>query len=478
VPRRRVRLEHVDEHAVEVGVREIQHQLGVTADFSPEVLAAAETAAAAPRLPRDDRTDIPFVTIDPPQAKDLDQALHVEPSRHGYRVHYAIADVAAFVRPGDPVDLEAHRRGETLYGAGSNVPLHPPVLSQGAASLSPGEERPALVWDIDLNEDGEGVAVNVRRARVRSRAKLSYAQVQVDIDAGRASSMFELLREVGELREKLEQARGGVSLPLPDQVVTGKEGRWSLDFRAPLPIERWNEQISLLTGMAAGGLMLYGEVGLLRTMPPPDSRAIRRLRRTAAALDIDWPAELAYPDFVRTLDPERPEHAAMLVACTTLLRGAGYVAFQGAVPSRPEHAALASEYAHATAPLRRLGDRYVGEICVALCADEPVPEWVRAELSGLPRTLQESGRRANAYESAVLDLVEAGLLAHRIGEVFTGTVVEVEDDDPRSGVIVIRDPAVEARVDPSGGVLPLGERIRARLVEADVTARRTRFEAQ
>jgi exoribonuclease R len=161
-----------------------------------------------------------------------------------------------------------------------------------------------------------------------------------------------------------------------------------------------------------------------------------------------------------------------------LLRGAGYVAFQGAVPSRPEHAALASEYAHATAPLRRLGDRYVGEICVALCADEPVPEWVRAELSGLPRTLQESGRRANAYESAVLDLVEAGLLAHRIGEVFTGTVVEVEDDDPRSGVIVIRDPAVEARVDPSGGVLPLGERIRARLVEADVTARRTRFEAQ
>jgi exoribonuclease R len=479
VPRRRVRLEqHLDGSAVEDGIRAIQRELDVTPGFPPEVIAAAERAAEAPRLPDDDRTDIPFVTIDPPDAQDLDQALHIERTSRGYRVHYAIADMAAFVRPGDPVDVEAHRRGETLYGAGSKVPLHPPVLSEGAASLLPAEVRPALVWVIDLNESGEGVAVSVRRARVRSRAKLSYAQVQGDIDVGRASPMFDLLREVGELRQKREQVRGGVSLPLPEQEVAGKDGRWSLGFRAPLPVEGWNEQISLLTGMAAGGLMLYGEVGLLRTMPPPESRALRRLRRTATALDIDWSDELEYPDFVRTLDPDRPEHAAMLVACTTLLRGAGYVSFDGAVPDRPEHSALASEYAHATAPLRRLGDRYVGEICVALCANEPVPEWVRTELPGLPKTLQESGRRANAYESAVLDLVEAGVLADRVGEVFTGAVVEVEHDDPRRGVIVVRDPAVEARVDSPGGVLPLGEWIRARLVEADLTARRTRFEAQ
>src|SRR3546814_220892 len=96
--------------------------------FPPEVEAAAAQAAAHPRLPSLDRTDIAFVTVDPPGAMDLDQALHVERDGDGYVVHYAIADVAAFVSPGDAVDLEAHRRGETLYGAASKIPLHPPVL--------------------------------------------------------------------------------------------------------------------------------------------------------------------------------------------------------------------------------------------------------------------------------------------------------------------------------------------------------------
>ena len=93
--------------------------------FPPGVEAAAAEAAAHPRLPALDRTDLPLVTIDPPGAMDLDQALHVARDGDGFVVHYAIADVAAFVRAGDPIDLEAHRRGQTLYGAASNIPLHP-----------------------------------------------------------------------------------------------------------------------------------------------------------------------------------------------------------------------------------------------------------------------------------------------------------------------------------------------------------------
>ena len=91
---------------------------------------------------------------------------------------------------------------------------------------------------------------------------------------------------------------------------------WSLGFRTMLPVERWNAQISLLTGMAAASLMVYARVGLLRTLPPPDSRDVQRLHRTARALNIDWPAEQLYPDFIRSLDPSVPEHAAMVVACT------------------------------------------------------------------------------------------------------------------------------------------------------------------
>ncbi len=150
---------------------------------------------------------------------DLDQAMHIERDGAGYVVHYAIADVAAFVSPGDPVDLEANRRGETLYGADSKIPLHPKVLSEGAASLLPDQVCPALLWTIKVDETGEGIDVVVERALVKSRAKLDYASVQADLDAGRAAEMFTLLKEVGELRLAREAARGGVSLPLPEQEI-------------------------------------------------------------------------------------------------------------------------------------------------------------------------------------------------------------------------------------------------------------------
>ncbi len=404
--------------------------------------------------------------------------MHIErdPEREGgYVVHYAIADVAAFVSAGDPVDVEANRRGETLYGADSKIPLHPPVLSEGAASLLPDEVRPALLWTIKVDDTGEGLDVQVERALVRSRAQLSYEAVQAEIDAGRASELMGLLQEVGELRLAREAARGGVSLPLPEQELVEEDGHWELEFRRLTPVETWNAQISLLTGMAAASLMVYARVGILRTLPPADPRDVQRLHRTARALGIDWPAEQLYPDFIRTLDPSKPTHAAMVVACTRLLRGAGYVTFNGELPEQAQHAALASEYAHVTAPLRRLVDRYAGEICVALCAGTDVPDWVVAAMGALPDTMVESGRRAHQYENAVVDLCEAELLKDRVGETFTAVVVEVDEKDPSTGDVTIQDPAIEATVSGSAD-LPLGGEVRVRLVQADPKTRKVSFE--
>src|SRR3546814_2086491 len=96
--------------------------------------------------------------------------------------------------------------------------------------------------------------------------------------------MFAVLREIGELRIRREQRRGGISLPLPEQEVRVEDGRWALEFRARHPVEDWNEQISLLTGMAAAHLMVQHRVGLLRTLPPAEPYAIERLHRTARAL--------------------------------------------------------------------------------------------------------------------------------------------------------------------------------------------------
>ncbi|HEU5036541.1 MAG TPA: RNB domain-containing ribonuclease [Nocardioides sp.] len=461
--------------ALRAGVARIQAELEVSPTFPPEVEEAAGAAARNPRLPELDRTDIELLTIDPDGARDLDQAMHVERDGDGYVVHYAIADVAAFVTPGDPVDVEANRRGETLYGADSKVPLHPTVLSEDAASLLPDQVRPALLWTIRLRADGARAGVHVERALVRSRQQLTYVEAQRVIDAGTAAGTLALLRDVGEARIRREAVRGGVSLPLPEQEIDVVGDEWRLEFREQLPVELWNAQISLLTGFAAADLMLYARVGLLRTLPPPDPRDVQRLHRTARALGIDWPAEQLYPDFVRSLDPAVPAHAAMVNACTRLLRGSGYVAFDGETPADPQHAALASEYAHVTAPLRRLGDRYAGEICLALCAGTEVPDWVRSALPGLPKTLQTSATRANTYERAVLDLVEAGVLRQRVGQELAGVVVDVDEKDPQRGVVVIQEPAVEARV-VSTAPLPLGTDVTVRLTVADVDTRTVEFE--
>src|SRR4051794_714253 len=467
--------DEVAAHSLHEGISAIQAQLKVSPDFAPEVEEAARRAAEAPRLPDLDRTDLPFVTIDPASSQDLDQALHLERDGSGYVVHYAIADVAAFVSPGDPVDLASRERGETLYGADSKVPLHPTVLSEGAASLLPGEVRPALLWTIHVDDAGDGTDVQVERARVRSTAKLDYVGVQKAVDDGTAGEVLMLLKEVGELRLQREAARGGISLPLPEQEVDVTGDQWSLEFRSMIPAETWNAQISMLTGFAAASLMVYARVGLLRTLPPPRPRDLQRLHRVARALHIEWPAEELYPDFIRSLDSRKPAEAAMITASARLLRGSGYVAFHGETPADPVHAALASEYAHVTAPLRRLGDRYAGEICVALCAGTDVPGWVLEALHDLPELMKEGGRRASQYESAVLNLVEAGVLQHRVGEMFEGVVTDVEEKDETRGTVIVQDPAVEARV-VATGTLPLGTDVDVRLTQADVHSRTVAFE--
>lgn len=456
------------------GIAGIQTELEVFPGFPEEVEAAAAAAAAAPRLPDLDRTDLPLVTIDPPGSMDLDQALHLARDGDGYVLSYAIADLAAFVTPGDPVDVEANLRGQTLYGADSKVPLHPKVLSEDAASLLPDQVRPALIWTLKLDADGSRTDVEVVRARVRSTRRLSYDEAQQEIDGGTADESLRLLKVLGELRLTREAARGGINLPTLEQEVHVEDDRFSLEFRDMLPVENWNAQMSLLTGFAAASLMVYARVGLLRTLPDPDHRDVQRLHRTARALGIEWPAELLYADLIRSLDPRVPDQAALIVASTRLLRGSGYVAFDGEVPAEPRHAGLAAEYAHVTAPLRRLADRYAAEVCVALCAGEDVPGWVHAALPELPRTMQRTGQLAARYERMVLDLVEAGVLHTRVGESFDAVVVSVDEKEPKRGTVTVREPAVEAPV-VSATPLPLGTEAQVRLTTADVTQRKVEF---
>ena len=476
MPRTRVRMTSdadgvVDGSAFTAALDAIRAEMGLPQGFSAQVLSDAERAASSPSLPDLDWTDLELVTIDPPGATDLDQAMHLERRGAGYRVRYAIADVPAFVAPGSSVDAEARRRGQTLYAPDGRIPLHPPVLSEDAASLLPGRDRPAFVWVIDLDADGQTLRTDVVRAMVRSRAQLDYAGVQRHVDAGTLDGPLQLLREVGERRIRLEQARGGASLAIPDQEVVVQGHGYELRLRPPVPTEDWNAQISLMTGMAAAQMMLAGRVGILRTMPPPDRRTLDRFQRQAAALGTPWPADLPYGDFLRGLDPKDSRQLALLHESARLFRGAGYTPFVGDVPGQVEQAAVGAPYAHVTAPLRRLVDRFGLVICEALCRGEEVPEWARAALPTLPAVMAESDRRAGALERASIDTAEATVLAGRVGDVFPAVVVDL-DEKKDDGLVQVTDPPVLGRCE---GPLELGSAVSVRLREADPATRTVRF---
>jgi len=173
----------------------LRRELELPERFPPAAQAEADRVAAGPPpLPGTDHTALTLVTIDPPTSMDLDQAMCLaRRPGGGYRVHYAIADVAAYVPARGALADETWRRGETVYLPDGNVPLHPRTLSEGAASLLPDQIRAAVVWTIDLDATGDTVAVDVTRAAVRSRAKLNYAGVQADAGRGTLPEPIALL---------------------------------------------------------------------------------------------------------------------------------------------------------------------------------------------------------------------------------------------------------------------------------------------
>jgi exoribonuclease R len=490
----------------------LRTELGLPAMFSPEVLDDARASSEKDLWAgREDRRDLPLVTIDPPGSMDLDQAVHVESTDLGYRVFYAIADVAAFVNPGGPLDAEVNKRGTTIYGPDMRTPLHPTLLSEGVASLLPDKDTPAALWTIELDARGEITWAEVKRAMVCSRERLTYGEVQASLDDGTASQSLQLLADVGRLRQARERERGGVSLDVPAQSVEQQpDGSFDLEFRSTLPVEGWNAQISLLTGISAARLMRAAGIGIFRTLPKADPRDVRRLRRTARALGIDWPKDMTYANLLPKLNSRRPAQAAFLNEATTLFRGAAYLAFGvppapdagdddptgdgsngGEAADRPGIVALpdedapdnardnapATEYAHVTAPLRRLVDRYGTEICLAYCKGDPVPDWVREALPGLPVTMSRVGRLANSFERSCIDVVEAVLLQNRVGQRFDAVVIDSDTrrrEAPFRGEVVLRSPAVRARV-TGPEELPLGEPVKVTLAEASVTDRRVGF---
>ncbi|WP_018155148.1 RNB domain-containing ribonuclease [Demetria terragena] len=455
---------------LESAFHSLRDELKLAADYPADAVREAEQAIGDVPLPDRDETGVPFFTIDPSGSMDLDQAMFLERDGEGYRVRYAIADVPAYVRPGGALDAEVRRRGQTIYFPDARIPLHPAVLSEDAVSLLPDQVRSAYVWDFRLDAAGEVSAFEVYRAQVKSVQRYDYQQVQSDVDAGTAPEGVVLLQEIGEKRIALERSRGGANLPMPDQEVTVEDGHYQMQLRPPVPSEDWNAQISLMTGMAAADLMLRAKVGILRTMPAPDEKALATFRRQAQALGVEWQKGQTYGDLLRSLDRDNGSHLALIYSATALFRGAGYTPFDGEVPKHTEQAAVAAPYAHVTAPLRRLVDRFGLVICEAVSSGTEIPAWAREALADLPDIMKSSDTLAGAAERGCVDAVEAALLSDQVGNTFDAVVVDERGDD--DVLVQLTEIPVIAVCQ---GDAELGSQVGVTVVSADIKARKVEF---
>lgn len=456
---------------------------GVDPTYPPDVLAeaaAAERLAALDDPSLVDLRQVPFVTVDSPDARDLDQALHLARDRDGFLLRYAVADASHFVGPGSALLQEALSRGASYYLPGLSVPMLPRSLSEGVISLNPGVDRRAVVFEIRLAADGACRSATLVRARVRSVRKLSYRQVQRlwDDPAGSplATAPFAgslgLLRTIGELRLAEARRRHVVSYQRREVEIRlgGERGGFTVLVRDRLPVEQCNEQVSLLCNVEGARMLLANRrrrhvQPVYRVHPAPSPEALERLERMVAAvsaarsLDWRWRRDLGEPlaDWVERL----PRSGRMSGVARALERQALLANRRSTFETAPgpHHGVGAPVYARFTAPMREVVGVFTHKEALEALAgpDAATPEAADLELrehvvaaANRARDLQRTlTKRANR---AVLDRIFGAELAAAGGHPqHRGTVLGMT---PRRLYVGLDDPPVEVKVelDPTGDV--------------------------
>lgn len=459
-------------YAAALNFRSIAEEFSVPTEFSAELHQEAAQATDRFADRRVDKRDIEFVTIDPASSKDLDQAVCITATEQGFRVHYAIADVAAFIAPGSALEHESFRRGQTIYLPDEPARLHPEEISEGAASLLPDADRPAVLWTFDLDSSGEVVRSNVERAVVRSRACLDYDGVQQDLEKGELHPSIALLPDVGKLRQASAFRRSAVNLRLPSQRVERRaDGRYELELEPRLDIMEWNSEISLLTGMIAGQMLAKAGTGILRTLGPADAKALKQFAVEAQALGFDYHPEQPVGEFIAAVDATTLPGMAVMREAQKLLRGADYDVLSGPPTKEDVHAGVGGYYANVTAPLRRLADRFAIEACLAIAADKPVPEWASSRFAEVAESMKRTTTLAGNVDRACLRLTEATVLTPYVGDTFQAIVLAAMPEQNKSRIFLEEPPVLCG----CAGSPEEATEVTVRLADADIEQRTVTF---
>ncbi len=486
------------------------HAHGIPNVFRAETLAEAETAVPSSLAHREDWRDLPLVTIDPPDAKDHDDAVFAAPdpdpdNKGGHILVVAIADVAAYVPPGSALDREALERGNSVYFPDRVVPMLPERISNDLCSLMPHVDRPALAIRMVIAADGRKLSHRVHRIMMRSVAKLHYAQAQAAFDgipdAETKVLQAEVLAPLFAAYESLKTARdrrAPLDLDLPERKLLLKpDGTIDRVIVPPrLEAHRLIEEFMILANVAAAETLENARQALIyRAHDEPSLEKLNALAEFLASIDIKLAkGQVLTPHqfngiLVRVKGTEH-EHLVNEVVLRTQAQ-AEYVT------ENYGHFGLhLRSYAHFTSPIRRYADLIVHRALIRALHLGPdgLPNMATDELAEVAARISAAERRAMAAERETVERLIASHLAEKVGATFQGRVSGVTKvglfvklhDTGADGFV----PAATLGADyfhydesrhaliggRSGEMYRLGDEVTVRLVEAAPFAGALRFE--
>lgn len=487
------------------------YQHGIPVEFPPAAIAEAE-AATAPKAGRaTDLRDLPLVTIDPPDARDHDDAVWAAADNDpknpgGWVVIVAIADVAHFVRPGSALDREALRRGNSSYFPDRVVPMLPEALSAGLCSLVHDEDRAVLAVRMRLDANGKKLGHEFIRGLMNSRASLTYAQAQAAQDGApdviSARLLDEVIRPLYGAYAALARARDArqpLALEMPERrIELGEDGQVkSIRIAERLDAHRLIEEFMIAANVCAAETLEQKQAPCMyRIHAEPALAKLENLRDFLKSLDYTLArGQVLKPElFNRILEKARgTEHAPVINE--VILRAQSQAAYS---PENIGHFGLSlPRYAHFTSPIRRYADVLVHRALIRACnlGDGGLPEKQGyAEFISIGEEISAHERRSMAAERDSSDRYLAAWLADQIGAEFDGTISGVTRfglfvrlrDSGADGLIPIRNLGMEyfshveaqhALVgDGTGLTFRLGDAVRVRLMEAAPVSGGLRFE--